>query len=397
MIYVLFCSISHAYYSRIINHPFSIDFAGNIFTIFTRNIITNSIIMVKQNLLFIFFIIIFINLFTQNTSKVYFTKDISPEGVMKVYNMIKDDMHGKVGIKVHFGEEGNDNYLKPDLMKKLVKKTKATFVETNVLYVSKRRYTESHIQLAKEHGFTYAPIDIMDSDTDKVYKVDMKHYKEVKVGSHVDNYDSFIIFSHFKGHGLSGFGGAIKNVSMGFASVAGKMALHASTIPVTHPNKCRNCNACIKECPVGAITLNPLKIDSTKCIGCGKCIGECGFRAFDVPWKSTEQSEFLERLVEYAKVISDSTYMVYINVLANISTGCDCARSQQVPFMEDIGIMASTDIVAIEKASHDLIDKTHNCDDTFRKVNSVSGKDQIEYAFKLGMGNKEYELIDLDK
>jgi uncharacterized Fe-S center protein len=345
----------------------------------------------------VFILAVVIQFSAQNTSKVYFTKDISPEGVMKVYEMIKSEVDGKVGIKVHFGEEGNDNYLKPELMKKLVKKTKATFVETNVLYVGKRRYTDSHIQLARDHGFDYAPIDIMNSDTDKVYHVDMKHYKEVKVGSHIDNYDTFIIFSHFKGHGLSGFGGAIKNVSMGFASIAGKMAVHASTIPITHPDKCKNCNACVRECPAGAITLNPLKIDTAKCIGCGKCIGECAFRAFDVPWKSTEPSEFLERLVEYAKVITDSTHMVYINVLANISTGCDCARSQQVPFMEDIGILASTDIVAIEKASHDLVDKTHQCDDTFRKVNSVSGKNQIEYAFKLGMGNKEYELIDLDK
>ncbi|GAB4305126.1 MAG: DUF362 domain-containing protein [Marinilabiliales bacterium] len=350
----------------------------------------------RKNIIIALFLISSLTIFSQEKSKVYFTRDISPEGVMKVYKMIQDEIYGKVGIKVHFGEDGNDNFLHPSLMKKLVKKTHATFVETNVLYVSRRRYTDSHIQLAKEHGFTYAPIDIMDSEGEKIYKVKTKQFNEIKVGDHIDNYDTFIIFSHFKGHGLSGFGGAIKNVSMGFASIAGKMAMHASTIPIINDSKCRKCGACIKECPAGAISLNPLTIDSTKCIGCGKCIGVCSYKAFNVPWRSTEQSVFLERLVEYAKVITDSTHMVYINVLANISNGCDCSRSQQIPFMEDIGILASTDIVAIENASHDLVDKIQNCDDTFRKQNSVSGKNQIEYAYKLGMGNKDYELIDLD-
>ncbi|MFH2096759.1 MAG: DUF362 domain-containing protein [Bacteroidota bacterium] len=350
----------------------------------------------KHLLIFLSIFLQFLYGSAQDTSIVYFTKDISPEGVLRIYEKINSGVHGKVGVKVHFGEDGNDNYLKPGLVKDLVLLTNANLVETNVLYVSRRRYTESHIQLAKDHGFDFAPIDIMDSDTDLVIPAKTKHYKEIHVGSHIDNYDSFIIFSHFKGHGLSGFGGAIKNVSMGFASIAGKLAMHASTVPVTTDSKCNKCGACVRECPAGAIQLDPLRIDTAKCIGCGKCIGECSYGAINVPWRSTGQSIFLERLVEYARIITDGRNFVYINVLANISTGCDCARSQQLPFMDDIGILGSTDIVAIEKASHDLIDQTHKCEDTFREKNSVSGKNQIEYAHELGMGNIVYKLVCID-
>ncbi len=351
----------------------------------------------------LFSIFIFFSAYTQDipekSSEVYFTSDFSPQGVLNIYNYINEKIHGKVGIKVHFGEEGNTNFLKPDLIKGLCMKLNATLVETNVLYVSKRRYTASHIELAKSHGFDFAPIDILDAESDKELTTkDCKHYKIVKVGSHFDNYDSFIIFSHFKGHGSAGFGGAIKNISMGFASVAGKMAMHASAVPSTNNSKCTRCGICVKECPAGAITLEPLAIDTAKCIGCGKCIGECKFGAINVPWQSTAQEIFLERLVEYAKtIIEHNNNMVYINVLANISKDCDCSRRASKPFLDDIGILASTDIVAIEKASHDMVDKAHSCDDAFLKVNSVSGKNQIEYASKLGMGNKKYIIIDIDK
>jgi len=331
------------------------------------------------------------------SSVVYFTERISPEGVIDVFERISEEINGKIAIKVHFGEEGNETYLKPELVKDLTDKLKATLIETNVLYVSKRRYTESHIQLARDHGFDFSPIDIIDSEGEKVLPVNSNHFKEVRVGSHLDDYDKVIIFSHFKGHGMSGFGGAIKNVGMGLASIPGKMALHASTIPVYDPQKCISCGLCVKECPGSAISINPLKIDPDKCIGCGSCIGICPVQSFSVPWRSTERSVFLERLVEYAKGIADNYDLLYINVLANITRYCDCTGWKDKPFMDDIGILASRDIVALEKASHDLVDERFGSEDTFQKMNSVSGKNQIEYAAKIGLGNKNYQLVNIDQ
>jgi uncharacterized protein len=330
-------------------------------------------------------------------SDVFFTSDVSADGVMKVFEKIRKGVKGNVGIKVHFGEEGNKNFLPPSLVEKLTRELNATWVETNVLYVSPRRYTDSHIALARKHGFTFAPIDILDSEGEiELPAKGLKHFKSVRTGSRIDEYSTYVIFSHFKGHGSAGFGGAIKNVSMGMASIGGKMAMHASSVPLTDASKCTNCGICPRECPADAISLNPVRIDPEKCIGCGLCIGICPDRVFTVPWRSTEQSVFLERLAEYAYGIAQNRNMLYINVLANISKACDCSRFAPKPFMDDIGILASTDIVAIEQASHDLIDQAHNCDDTFLKVNKVSGKQQIEYAHKLGMGNIHYQLIKLD-
>lgn len=352
-----------------------------------------------MKILFLLLAFLSLNVQSQNSevSKVYFTERLTPEALVEIFQFVKNELHGNIAFKTHFGEENNRNFISADLMKPLVLELDATFVETNVLYVSKRRYTESHIKLAKDHGFNYAPIDILDSKGDTIINVKTANFDKIHTGKNFFNYDSYVIFSHFKGHGSAGFGGAIKNISMGLASIHGKMAMHASDIPQVKPSKCISCGICVKECPVDAITLNPLKIDKDKCIGCAKCIGECPVEAFSIPWGSTSERVFLERLVEYAQVLSSQKKMVYVNVLANISRSCDCVRHTPKPFMEDIGILVSTDLVAIEKASHDLVDKKCNCDDAFVKAGNPSGKFQIEYAFDLKMGNINYQLINIDK
>jgi uncharacterized protein len=332
-----------------------------------------------------------------NASTVYFTKDISANGLLKVAAPMDSLVHGKVAMKVHFGEEGNKNFIPAKTIEPLALKYKVTLVETNVLYGGKRGHTESHIKLAHEHGFTYAPIDILDSEGELELPFDGKHYHAVYTGSHINNYDTIITISHFKGHMAAGFGGSIKNISMGMASFRGKLALHANTQPKYDPAKCTKCGICVKGCPVKAITINPLHVDKKLCIACGKCIQVCPVHAFSIPWGNDKPSVFLERLAEYAKGITNGRNVIYINVLASISPDCDCFGKARAPFIHDIGILSSTDIVALEQASLDMVNEQYGSRDAFLKEAGVAGDHQVEYAEELGMGTRKYQIVDLDK
>ena len=336
----------------------------------------------------------------EKVAVVYFCSEITPENILKLYNALGVEQKGNVGLKVHFGEPGNQNFLSPDLLKPLVEKVKPTFVESNVVYVGPRRYTDSHIQVAKDHGFTFAPIDIQDADGETVFLGDknFKHCKTVRVGSHFGNYDSYIIYSHFKGHGSSGFGGAIKNVGMGMASPGGKMAIHSNIYPVVaNQDKCVHCNRCVQNCPGNAITITedgPV-LDTTQCVGCAKCLAECPLRLFKQNHANYNELAFLEKLVEYTKVMMDQKPMYYINVMANISASCDCSAKAPKPFVGDVGAVASLDIVAIDQACHDLVSAAAGEDDVFKKLHNVDSQAQLDYAEQLGMGTTKYILIDV--
>lgn len=336
----------------------------------------------------------------KDVSVVYFIREITPENVLKLYKALNAEQEGRIGVKLHFGEKGNKNFLNPELTRPLMKETKATWVETNVLYVGERRYTDRHLALAAQHGFTFAPIDILDSEGEIDIPTDgmgLKHYRNVKLGKHFMNYDRYIIYTHFKGHGSAGFGGAIKNLAMGFASPGGKMAQHATDFPqINSPEKCVGCSNCVNNCPAAALTLEGgISIDTTKCIGCAKCIAECPLKLFSPKQVDLKGSTFMERLVEYAYVAWKTKPMVYINVLANISASCDCSSRAPEPFCGDIGILASNDIVAIDQASFDLVAEQHKCEDPFLKESGKSGLSQLDYASKLGMGNRKYVLIEI--
>ena len=333
---------------------------------------------------------------TKEPVKVYFTSDISAEGVMKLYDKIKDGVHGKVGLKVHFGEAGNTYYVKPDLYKKLQEETNASFVETNVIYPGPRQKTESHIQLAKDHGFGYAPIDILDTKGELAIPAELNHFNEVWVGKEFKDYDTYIVCSHFKGHVMAGFGGAIKNIAMGMGSRLGKTSMHASHYPCIDIDKCINCGLCVQNCATNAITLQPLRVDPTKCVGCGKCIAVCPVNALTLQQKSSGKNLFLEKLADYAKGITDNTFMVYINFVNNVSPDCDCMSHPKKPFIHDVGIVASIDPVAIDKACLDLVNMAADSDDAFLHMNTVSGNHQLEYGEKIGLGTTNYKLINLD-
>ena len=340
------------------------------------------------------------NQMDETVSDVFFTEHITIEGFDKIFEYIADDLGtGNIAFKTHFGEPGNPYFVKPYLFENIVNKLNATFVETNVLYGGPRATTASHIQVGLDHGFTYAPIDIFDVEKTIENIEGVKHYAEFYVGEGMDNYDAMLILSRFKGHGGTGFGGAIKNVSMGLATPRGKKAMHANNIPVADMDQCTKCGICKAVCPEDAIiSLNPVTIDRDKCTGCGKCIELCPDKALDVPHRDETHRVFTERLVEYAKAIQDKHKMVYINVLVDITPGCDCRSNPGEPFVPNIGILASTDMVAIERASYDLVAKAMGCCEPFYKIaqNSGSGYHQLIYAHQLGMGNLNYRLINID-
>lgn len=288
--------------------------------------------------------------------KVYMFTKISAENLVKIYEALGREATGKVAVKLSTGEPGGHNFLQPALIKDLVKKVNGTIVECNTAYGGGRADTENHLKAAKEHGFTaIAPVDIMDADGEVALPVKGgKHLKEDFVGSHYLNYDFTIILSHFKGHAMGGFGGAIKNMSIGIASSEGKAWIHSA----------------------------------------GKTNGD--------PWGNLPpQDDFLESMAEAAKAVADhcGDKILYISVANNLSVDCDCDASPEDPQMGDIGILASLDPIALDKACTDLVraSEDHGKIHLIERIDSRHGMHTLEYGEKLGIGSQKYELVKLDK
>ena len=290
-----------------------------------------------------------------NVPKVYMFKEISPENLVKIYEALGREATGKVAVKLSTGEPGGHNFLQPALIKDLVQKVKGTIVECNTAYGGGRADTENHLKAAKDHGFTaIAPVDIMDAEGEVALPVKGgKHLKEDFVGSHYLNYDFTIVLSHFKGHAMGGFGGAIKNISIGIASSAGKAWIHSA----------------------------------------GKTKGN--------PWGNLPpQDDFLESMAEAAKAIVDhcGDKILYISVANNLSVDCDCDSSPEDPKMGDIGILASLDPVALDKACTDLVraSEDHGKIHLIERIDSRNGMHTLEYGEKIGLGSQKDELVKLD-
>ena len=292
-------------------------------------------------------------------SKVYFIKEITTENIIKAYNAIGKKLEGNVAVKMHSGEKGNQNYLRPEFVKDMVNYVNGTVVECNTAYEGARNSTEKHLELIKEHEWEkYFPFDLLDAEGPDM-ELDVPNGKVLKknyVGKDLAKYDSLLVLSHFKGHAMGGYGGDLKQLSIGCASSAGKTLIHTAG----------------KE------------TDQTKL------------------WDNLpEQDRFLEAMADAASSLVDyfKGNAVYINVMKNISVDCDCDGNASDSCMKDIGILASLDPVAVDQACLDLVYNSNDPgrDKLIERIESRHGVHTIEAAYDLGVGNREYELIDLDK
>ena len=296
-----------------------------------------------------------------SVAKVYFTKEITPENVVRLFDVLGRKLDGKVAVKVHSGEAGNQNFLHPEFWKPMVEHVGGTVVECNTAYEGERNSTEKHKKLIYNHGWNkYFDVDLMDAegpDIEIPIKRNAKHLKSDIMGKNFLNYDSMLVLSHFKGHPMGGYGGALKQLSIGCASTAGKVNIHSA----------------------------------------GKYVKT---EEQDIVWGDLpEQDAFLESMAEAASAVVDhfKDNIVYINVMVNMSVDCDCCAVAEDPCLKDIGILAATDPVAIDRACIDLVmqSKDRGREHFLERVTSRNGEHTIDVACELGIGVKEYELIEV--
>ncbi len=293
-------------------------------------------------------------------SKVYFTKEISPEALVRIYKALGREAKGRVAIKISTGEAGGHNYLKPELIRNLVNEVGGTIVECNTAYPGSRNTSAAHWKTIREHGFDkIAKVDIMDENGDMRIPVkDSTHIKYDIVGAHLANYDFMVNLAHFKGHAMGGFGGVLKNQSIGVASSAGKSYIHTA----------------------------------------GKV------KSPDELWSNLPaQDYFLESMAAAAQAVADyfGDNILYINVMNNLSVDCDCDSSPDEPKLKDMGIMASLDPVALDKACLDMVfnHKSTEGDDAkplIERINRQHGTYIVDYAEKIGLGSKSYTIVNID-
>lgn len=301
----------------------------------------------------------------------------------------------KIPIKVHFGEKGNETYVPSGSYNGLIaalneRNIETSYIETNVLYRGSRTTKENHIALAKDHGFTQIPIIIADGEMgEAVHEVEInkKYFDKVKLGKAFEDYDQILVTSHFKGHVMAGFGGALKQLAMGFASRSGKMAQHSKQTPTVNGSKCTSCGICLTKCDVDAIHIEDhAVISEDKCVGCAGCIAVCPQGAITNDWGA---ANFKEKIAEYAYGASLNKKHIYINFLINVTKQCDCVGQHFDPIADHVGIFASMDPVAIDTACLDILQKNENSD-IFD-----GGRVTLDHAKKIGFGSSDYKLIEI--
>jgi len=343
------------------------------------------------------------------------------EGVGKLLDLL--GLKEKVGqgelwaLKVHFGEEGNHTYLRPDLVRPVVDYLRALgalpfLTDTTTLYKGSRSDGVRHLETAIRHGFgLLAPVVIADGlRGDDVVRVAVKGkiYQEVEVAKAIYDAHGLLVLSHFKGHDLSGFGGALKNLGMGCTGKRGKMSQHAEVAPKVLVKKCKGCGRCVGECPASALRLEGQKalLEGERCIGCGQCIAMCPEKAIEVSWKR-DPGTFQRKMVEHALGVVEVKRgkVFFINFLLCVTPFCDCWSKSDRPVVQDIGLLASEDPVAVDQASVDLVNSSQGTglleglgpgSDKFRALHrNVDWSVQLSYAEELGLGSRAYELKEV--
>lgn len=286
-------------------------------------------------------------------AKVYFTKEITPEAMIKMLSCLDADLSGRVAVKVHSGEVGNQNFIRPAFMKPIIEHVKGIIVEGNTAYEGQRNTTEKHWETMKLHGWCdIAEVDILDGEDEIALPIrNGAHLQENYVGEHLNRYDSMLVLSHFKGHPMGGFGGALKNISIGIASSHGKAHIHGAGKP-------------------------------------------------EEMW-TADHDAFLESMADASSSIMDffGKQIAFINVMCNMSVDCDCCAKAEDPAIADIGILCSLDPVALDQACIDLVyaSKDSGRDHLLERIESRNGIHTIEAAEKLGIGTRTYDLIDVDQ
>jgi uncharacterized protein len=355
-------------------------------------------------------------------SKVYFVKVKESEnadiigqklslliGKSGLFDFLKPG--NRVSVKMHFGEEGNTGYVKPGFVRiacgAVQQKQAVPFVsDTNTLYRGRRLNSAEHIKLASEHGFTKDSLGaevLIPDDTKKEniihVEIGRKYIKTAKIARHYAEADAILGIAHFKGHIMTGFGGALKNLGMGCATREGKLAQHSDISPFVIMRKCVGCGACEVVCPVKAITLVEKKsrIDGKKCIGCASCIAACKYEAIELNWEAGG-SAIQEKMVEYAEAVlkNKKDRCAFLNFATKITAECDCLAKDDPRISPDVGIFASHDPVAADKASFDAVLKAARRD-IFRQAHpSRDGMKQLIHAQELGLGSMDYDLVEVN-
>lgn len=346
-------------------------------------------------------------------TKVYFTKAKLSDGektvskiARKLVEKIVEEnvmkLQKTIPLKIHFGEKGNNTFIRPENYQGIIgfleeKKIKSIFMESGTLYGGQRYKKDLHLKTAKEHGFNQLPIVMADGEQGENFKeieINQKHFETCKIAKEFTKYKQIIVLSHFKGHMLAGFGGAIKQLSMGHASKGGKLAMHMGIKPRIKKRKCVKCHMCEERCNENAITINEKtsNIDHDKCVGCGACFAICPNKAVTImSLKSILHfigigNPFKEKLIEYAYAAQLGKENIYVNFAMNITKGCDCEPRHMKPVIPDIGIFASTDPVAIDKACYDKV---------LESGRKLKGFEQFAYAEKIGLGEIKYDIIEI--